>query len=97
MPKDISAWVIIVSLFKFKEFSMSDLQNEFEDALLSLDRITVKEIISAKCEQIGATAVIEEIIVPALEQIGDGWKFGGGCGCNGVEAGGWDGGGGGCR
>ncbi len=55
---------------------MSDLQNEFEDALLSLDRITAKEIISAKCEQIGAMAVVEQIIVPALEKMGDGRKFG---------------------
>jgi len=59
-----------------KECSMSEQQKKFEAALLSLDRITAKELLSSECEKIGAMAAVEHIIVPALEKIGDGWEFG---------------------
>ena len=58
------------------EIIMNDHYNEFEQALLSLDRIAAKEIIDNQCEQSGAMATIEKIIVPALKHIGDGWEFG---------------------
>lgn len=54
--------------------SMPRFVHEFEHALLSLDRITARELITALADN--SLNAVEEVIVPALESIGDGWEQG---------------------
>jgi len=53
---------------------MDDLMHQFEQALLAFDRITAKEIILEAEKSEGASQCIEQIIVPALINIGDSWE-----------------------
>ncbi len=46
-------------------------------ALTALDRVKVERIFLGTRDGAGSAAHVEELIVPALEQIGDGWEAGG--------------------
>lgn len=55
---------------------MSSQSNEFEEALLSLDRVKAKEIILTQSEEKGAMPTVEDMVVPVLSRIGEGWEKG---------------------
>ena len=55
---------------------MSDLINGFTEALLSLDRLAVKNIIASETQSISPVRFVEEVVVTALERIGAGWEQG---------------------
>ena len=55
---------------------MSDIVNEFSDALLAIDRLSVKQIFTDSSRQMSATAFVEDVVVDALEKIGVGWENG---------------------
>ncbi len=55
---------------------MTQLIAQFEQALLSLDQITTKEILRQGMENSSPLQFVEQVVVPALEQIGDGWESG---------------------
>lgn len=55
---------------------MTQLVDQFEQALLSLDRVGAKEILTQSNNTSVPFHVIEEVIVPALERIGMGWEQG---------------------
>ncbi|MEI6179475.1 MAG: cobalamin-dependent protein [Chloroflexales bacterium] len=50
--------------------------DEFLEALLAIDRLAVRQIFSRSVDQTDAIALIEQLIVPALEQIGAQWEQG---------------------
>ncbi len=50
--------------------------NRFVEALVDLDRIAARELLSAAFEESGLDAVIRELVVPSLERIGDDWVQG---------------------
>jgi methanogenic corrinoid protein MtbC1 len=55
---------------------MEASSRSFEDALLSLDRIQCREILtSAMCDE-GRLKAFERIVVPAMARIGDRWEGG---------------------
>jgi len=49
---------------------------EFEQALLSLDRIKVKEMLSSEYNLDNFMSALEDIVVPAMENIGNKWESG---------------------
>lgn len=49
---------------------------EFTQALLSIDRVKAREILTSDVEQSHLFSVIEELVVPSLEQIGRQWEQG---------------------
>jgi len=53
-----------------------DVVQEFEDALLSLDRLKVKKMLSDTSERGGLMPALEHILVPAMENIGKKWETG---------------------
>ena len=55
---------------------MPDIVNEFSDALLAIDRLSVKQIFTDSRRQMSATAFVEDVVVDALEKIGAGWENG---------------------
>lgn len=55
---------------------MTDLVNDFMQALLSMDRLTSKKILDDYIEQTSPIRFIEEILVLALERIGAEWQKG---------------------
>ncbi len=55
---------------------MLNLVNEFLQAILSLDRITAKEIWTGASNKMTSIQFVEEVIVDALEKIGVGWENG---------------------
>ena len=55
---------------------MSHMVNEFSNALLAIDRLSVKEIFADSSHQMSSTAFVEDVVVNALEQIGAGWENG---------------------
>lgn len=57
-------------------FSMSEQNREFEEALLSLDRVKAKDIILSLSEKNGAMTTVENVVVPVLSHIGEGWESG---------------------
>ena len=48
----------------------------FEKALLDMDRRTAMKILTDACKSIEPIAFVEQVIVPALERIGDDWDKG---------------------
>jgi methanogenic corrinoid protein MtbC1 len=55
---------------------MSNLIETLEESLLEMDRIRVKELILSNCEDSSIIHSIEELVVPALEHIGQNWEKG---------------------
>lgn len=55
---------------------MSDLVGDFTDALLSLDRLATKELISAATQTISPLRFVEDVAVVALDRIGQAWQEG---------------------
>ena len=45
-------------------------------ALLSIDRLAVKDILTQPYPNLSSYQVVEELVVPALELIGAGWETG---------------------
>jgi len=56
--------------------SPSDLVTALEQALLSLDRLTARDILQASPPLGSPHQQIEQIIIPTLERIGEGWSAG---------------------
>ncbi|MEA3490694.1 MAG: cobalamin-dependent protein [Campylobacterota bacterium] len=56
---------------------MDTLIQEFEDALLSLDRIKIREILSSRSDSGGAIPLLEDVVIPAMDSIGQRWEDGG--------------------
>jgi methanogenic corrinoid protein MtbC1 len=52
------------------------LSEEFERALLSLDRLAARRLLIEAGEHSQSVQQIEQVVVPALERIGDGWEKG---------------------
>ena len=66
-----------VKLWKIeKEIRMSETLETFVQALLALDRLKAKAIQNAFLKKQAAITFIEEVIVVALETIGEGWQKG---------------------
>ena len=55
---------------------MSDIVNEFSDALLAIDRLSVKQIFTDSSRQMSAAAFVEDVVVDVFEKIGTGWENG---------------------
>jgi hypothetical protein len=55
---------------------MSDIVNEFSDALLAIDRLSVKRIFTDSSRQMSAAAFVEDVVVDVFEKIGTGWENG---------------------
>ena len=55
---------------------MRGLSEKLKDALLSIDRLTVKEILTRTYLDTSTYQIVEELVVPALEAIGVGWEAG---------------------
>ncbi len=55
---------------------MADIANDFMQALLSLDRLSAKQIIEDRPKVLSPIEFIEEVAVVALERIGAGWQEG---------------------
>lgn len=56
--------------------NLEDLRLRLETALLMVDKITVQQILTADYEDVSAFNLIELLIVPILEKIGEGWEAG---------------------
>lgn len=56
---------------------MQNVVEEFEDALLSLDRVKVKDILVENSSSNDFIKTLEEIVVPAMESMGLQWEEGG--------------------
>ena len=50
--------------------------NDFTQALVAVDRLSVKQILDDNISGISPIKFIEEIVLPALERIGTGWQDG---------------------
>ncbi len=55
---------------------MAKLADEFERALLSLDRLAAGRILSESGCSLTSIQLVEKVMVPVLERIGDGWEKG---------------------
>ncbi len=55
---------------------MSDLVDDFLEALLSLDRLSIKNMYLKQSESHSKIEFIEEVVVVALERLGMRWKGG---------------------
>ncbi len=55
---------------------MSDLVNDFMEALLSLDRLSAKRIFLVNSQSLSKVQFIEEVVVVALERLGMKWQEG---------------------
>jgi len=55
---------------------MKDIVNEFIEMLLSLDRLSAKQMLDDQIQRMTPIKFIEDVVVVALERIGDGWKEG---------------------
>jgi len=54
---------------------MNDImRSEFEDALLSLDRVKIESIFTQKSSSIEFISLLEKMVVPAMESIGKKWE-----------------------
>lgn len=59
---------------------MTDVKNpvnEFEKALLMMDRVRAEKIIRDAIERSSIVEVVEELVVTSFERIGQGWQSGG--------------------
>ncbi|PKL38625.1 MAG: cobalamin-binding protein [Candidatus Riflebacteria bacterium HGW-Riflebacteria-1] len=52
------------------------LSQDFEKALLDMDRRAATKILTQACESVEPIVFVEQVIVPALEKIGDDWDKG---------------------
>jgi methanogenic corrinoid protein MtbC1 len=52
------------------------LVDDFERALLSLDRLAARQILSASDATGASIERVERLVIPALERIGEGWERG---------------------
>jgi methanogenic corrinoid protein MtbC1 len=50
--------------------------NEFENALLAMDKIAIKHLLMNNNDAVSPMQQIEKMIVPVLEKIGNGWEAG---------------------
>ncbi len=55
---------------------MKNIVTDFMQTLLSLDRLSAKQMLDNHTRQITPIKFIETIAVPALERIGDDWEKG---------------------
>jgi len=55
---------------------MTNIENNFMQALLSLDRLSAKQMLDDHTRQTTPIKFIESIVVPVLERIGDDWQKG---------------------
>lgn len=55
---------------------MDNIINDFEDALLSLDRVKVQSILAQHTDRDNFIPSLENIVVPAMENIGYKWEKG---------------------
>ena len=55
---------------------MTNITNNFMQALLSLDRLSAKQMLEDHTRQTTPMQFIESIVVPSLERIGDDWQKG---------------------
>ncbi|MEE9911515.1 MAG: cobalamin-dependent protein [Deltaproteobacteria bacterium] len=55
---------------------MTDLSEQFEKALLSLDRLTAKRLVTQAAGQLTPMELVDRVIVSALTSIGDSWERG---------------------
>lgn len=53
---------------------MTELAQQFEQALLSLDKIAAKRLLTES--QLAPIQFVEQVIIPALERVGAGWEKG---------------------
>ncbi len=56
--------------------SLTDLITPFRESLESLDRIRAESIFSEALSRLSPIAAVEQVIVPALEQMGNAWHEG---------------------
>jgi methanogenic corrinoid protein MtbC1 len=55
---------------------MQQIAEKLAAALLSIDRLAVKDILTQPYPNLSSYQVVEELVVPALESIGAGWETG---------------------
>jgi methanogenic corrinoid protein MtbC1 len=55
---------------------MTELVNDFQEVLLSLDRLSVKQILDDQLERMTPIKFIEDVVVVALDRIGARWNEG---------------------
>lgn len=55
---------------------INQLTEDFKKALLSLDRVTAKNILTDAAHSQGPIECVEKIVVPVMEQMGAGWEEG---------------------
>jgi methanogenic corrinoid protein MtbC1 len=53
-----------------------ELAGQLEQSLLSLDRIAVQELLNAARDGLTAIQRIDQLVIPALERIGEKWATG---------------------
>lgn len=58
------------------EFKPGESERLFEEALLSLDRVSARHLFLELAGEAGAFPLVERLIVPSLERIGAGWEQG---------------------
>jgi methanogenic corrinoid protein MtbC1 len=56
--------------------AMKEYSEKLTEALLAIDRLTVKAILTQPYPNFSAYQIVEELVVPALESIGVGWESG---------------------
>jgi methanogenic corrinoid protein MtbC1 len=56
--------------------SSDPLFEEFLEALLALDRLRLARLLGARADGMKPLAAVEQLVVPALKQIGDQWEQG---------------------
>ncbi|MDM8521359.1 cobalamin-dependent protein [Anaerolineales bacterium HSG6] len=56
---------------------MTQRVEQFEQALLALDQLAAEEILASALKDKSPMEFVEQVVVPALERIGDGWEQGG--------------------
>lgn len=55
---------------------MADLSEQFEKALLSIDRLAVNQLVAEAAKKMTPLALVDHVIVPALTRIGESWERG---------------------
>jgi len=55
---------------------MTDLSGQFQQALLSMDRLAAKKIVTKASEELTPLELVDHIIVTALTRIGESWERG---------------------
>ena len=55
---------------------MKEFSKKLAEALLTVDRLTVKEILTQSYPNLSSYQIVEELVVPALISIGVGWEAG---------------------